>query len=947
MTRLLSSCAFFGALLFSLSCGADNPTLQVDLRTDFVPGVEFVEIRTELSLLPRTAGAQDLVDRVTVNVTDEDDARDGLRIAELTGRSGMQWVYVELLTEEGEVLARRPVSVELEGDLGILIIITRDCEGVECPNPGGDPGAIACLAGECVDSRCRPGALEFCGGTAGCGADSDCASFAECADARCLEGVCFAAGDPSACEVGEWCHPDLGCLDEGTREPPPECRRVECVLPNECEIGLLSCDGERICEPAGLVFTGRDCDTGACSEEGSCLGYLLTVNASGPGVVASDPTGITCGEECSARFDRDVSVTLSAIPMEGARLVSWEGECEPDEEGRCAFRELTGPAEVSAIFEFTEHRIVVTGDGDGMGSVSGGVVGADSEIDCGAMCETVARYGDSVTIRATPGPDSVFAGWSSDVCTGSDPVCTFVVRGDASIGATFTRGIDNLVVARAGSGTGRVVSTPAGIDCGATCVGSYPRSTAVTLLAEAGPGSRFVGFTGDCDALDPECTLIVRGPRSVTARFERIRHEVTVRRVGEGTVRSVPVATLDCGDTCVAEFDEGASVQLVATPAPGYDFVGFRDPSCRGTGPCTITVDVPKTIVATFMESPFSLDVTRDGTGSGTVVSSPEGIGCGGTCSALFAPRTVVALEAVPDPGSVFVGFAGDCIGPRCEVVMDAPRGVRATFAIGYPLNISFDPLGPPGEEGSGTVNIDPLDIACPSGSDCENTIVAGTTVTLRPVADDGFVFSHWTGDCMRRAPCTSTMSRARNVTAHFNTTRELCWTTRGRSTGTGFSPLGGAVRGTGTCVRAEIPRGTSRTLDYGSMARLSVNLPFGSVLTGWNGDGSCTGTELQCIMTMDRDRDVIMDIAYAPNSVHVRVSGVAEGASVVSRPPGIDCPGDCVAFFEPGERVTLTAVGAGFFDWQGTSCTGADPMCTFVAGEAVDVQARFRRTSD
>ncbi len=943
MTRPFVSCAFYGALLLTLSCGTDAPSLQVDLRTDFVPGVEFAAIRTELSRFPRSVGAQDLIDRVTIEVGVEDDLRDGARVADLAGRSGTHWVYVELLTEDGEVLAQRPVSVELEGDLGILVILTRDCEGVECPNPGGDPGSIACLAGECVDPRCRPGAIEFCGGTVGCGADRDCASFAECAEARCLDGVCFAAGDPAACDEGQWCHPDLGCLNEGSREPPPACRRVECALPNECEIGLLSCDGERICESAGLVFSGRDCESGACSDEGACLGYPVTVTTTGPGAVASEPTGIACGDECSARFERGAAVTLTALPMDGARLRSWGGACEVDEENRCVLPELAGPADVSALFEYMEHEIVVTRDGDGDGEV----VGADGGIDCGERCETFARYGERVAIRATASPESVFAGWSGDVCEGADPSCTFVLRGDESIAATFTRGVDNLVVARAGTGSGRVVSTPAGVDCGGTCVGSFPRSTVVTLFAIADPGSRFVGFSGDCEESDEECAVIVRGPRSVVATFERIRHEVAIRRVGEGAVRSAPIATLDCGPTCVAEFDEGAVVQLVASPAPGYEFVGFREPSCVGTGPCTITVDGPKTIVATFVESPFSLRVTRDGTGSGTVVSRPSGIGCGGTCSALFAPRTAVSLEAVPDPGSVFVGYSGDCSGPRCEVVMDAPRGVTATFAIGYPLNISFAPLGPVGEEGSGTVTIDPLDLTCPSGSECENTIAADTTVTLRPVADDGFVFSHWSGDCMRSAPCTITMSRARNVTAHFNTTRELCWTTRGRSTGTGFSPLGGAVRGTGTCVRAEIPRGTSRTLDYGSMARLNVNLPFGSVLTGWNGDGSCTGTEPQCIMTMDRDRDVIMDIAYAPNSVHVRVSGVAEGASVVSSPPGIDCPGDCVAFFEPGERVTLTAVGAGFFDWQGTSCTGADPMCTFVVGEPVDVQARFRRTSD
>jgi hypothetical protein len=60
------------------------------------------------------------------------------------------------------------------------------------------------------------------------------------------------------------------------------------------------------------------------------------------------------------------------------------------------------------------------------------------------------------------------------------------------------------------------------------------------------------------------------------------------------------------------------------------------------------------------------LTVSKSGSGSGTVVSEPAGIECGGSCEAgfywgLLDYRGVeIALTAVPDPGSVFVGWSGE-----------------------------------------------------------------------------------------------------------------------------------------------------------------------------------------------------------------------------------------------------------------------------------------------
>lgn len=75
------------------------------------------------------------------------------------------------------------------------------------------------------------------------------------------------------------------------------------------------------------------------------------------------------------------------------------------------------------------------------------------------------------------------------------------------------------------------------------------------------------------------------------------------------------------------------------------------------------------------------LTVELDGPGSGTVSSSPVGITCGQDCSAAYERGTVVTLAAGAMPGSAFVGWTGDCTGSDpCEISMDAPKAVTATF---------------------------------------------------------------------------------------------------------------------------------------------------------------------------------------------------------------------------------------------------------------------------
>jgi len=125
-------------------------------------------------------------------------------------------------------------------------------------------------------------------------------------------------------------------------------------------------------------------------------------------------------------------------------------------------------------------------------------------------------------------------------------------------------------------------------------------------------------------------------------------------------------------------------VTLTATPASGSTFEGWTGGGCAGTGPCTVTLTASTTVFARLAVPRVSLTVTREGTGSGTVTSSPAGIDCGAVCSASYESGTVVTLTATPATGSTFEGWTGGGCGGTgtCTVTVTGNTAVSARFSV-------------------------------------------------------------------------------------------------------------------------------------------------------------------------------------------------------------------------------------------------------------------------
>jgi Divergent InlB B-repeat domain len=85
-------------------------------------------------------------------------------------------------------------------------------------------------------------------------------------------------------------------------------------------------------------------------EYGATPRPVLTVTAEqlgGSGTVTSSPAGINCGTTCSARFDPNTTVTLTAKPDRGSKFLGWGQPCSG--KARCTVS-LTSATSVTARF---------------------------------------------------------------------------------------------------------------------------------------------------------------------------------------------------------------------------------------------------------------------------------------------------------------------------------------------------------------------------------------------------------------------------------------------------------------------------------------------------------------------------------------------------------------------------------------------------------------------
>jgi pimeloyl-ACP methyl ester carboxylesterase len=292
---------------------------------------------------------------------------------------------------------------------------------------------------------------------------------------------------------------------------------------SECSDGLLPMTADRSC-------TARF--------RADIQEYRLTVEKTGDGggTVSSSPAGINCGSDCSQSYGAGIVVRLEASPNESSTFEGWSGHSDCND-GTVT---MTAARSCGAAFKKASNRkytLQVDRSGNGQGTVTS----SPSGINCGSACTQRYSEGQRVTLSATAAAGATFSGWSGDSDCRDGQV---TMNGDRDCTATFTRVSTTtyrLDMAKTGSGSGTVRSTPAGIDCGARCSASFQRDQAVTLTAVADTGSRFSAWAGDADCLDG--SVIMQRATSCKATFEVQRIRIfLLHGIAQGGDAMVPLA---------------------------------------------------------------------------------------------------------------------------------------------------------------------------------------------------------------------------------------------------------------------------------------------------------------------------------------------------------------------------------------------------------------------
>jgi hypothetical protein len=396
---------------------------------------------------------------------------------------------------------------------------------------------------------------------------------------------------------------------------------------------------------------------------------------SGNGTITSAPDGVNCGDDCSEDYSDSTSVTLSAQPAANSLFSGWSGACSGNAT-ECVIN-VNEAKSATATFTLKAFALNVGKVGAGSGSVSSLPAG----ITCGGDCSETYTIDADVTLTATPETDSIFAGWSG-ACTGDETDCTVNMNAAKAVSATFDLKSFSISVDKVGNGT--ITSNPAGITCGEDCSETYTIDTDIALTAVPGADSIFVGWSGACSGDDTDCTVHVDSAKAVMATFMPKTFILSVTKVGSGSVSSMP-GGIDCGEDCTEPYQIATNVTLTAEPADDSGFVGWSGDCSGNNSTCSVTMDAAAEVTASFALKSFVLTVTKSGNGSGTIVSSPDGILCGEDCSESYAVGTSVTLSAQPDADSLFSRWNGACTGEQttCTFTISESTEAGAVFNRG------------------------------------------------------------------------------------------------------------------------------------------------------------------------------------------------------------------------------------------------------------------------
>lgn len=332
--------------------------------------------------------------------------------------------------------------------------------------------------------------------------------------------------------------------------------------------------------------------------------HQVWVEVTGRGIAKSGDGKIGCSEnagECVAEYEIDSEVALEAVPAEGHRLAGWEGACFGH--GNTCKIMVDKLKNARAIFHQNYYELKINNTGDGDATIFSG----NYEIACGNTCTQYFASGSIVNLKIYLQPLTVFEGWSGE-CTGKEETCT--VKMDQlkkEVTARFRGPKIEYGLAVNATGPGKIIAADGSFECmDGNCKKNYAKDSKITLNAVAGEREKFLGWGGRCIGSQQTCIVTMEWHNFVSARFvERKFHALRIDKQVPGTVVSVKKRapdskdgftddnTINCGNTCLAEYEAGTDITLKRTVE--MDFNG-----CGSTWGeyCLVTMNSDKVIEA-------------------------------------------------------------------------------------------------------------------------------------------------------------------------------------------------------------------------------------------------------------------------------------------------------------------------------------------------------------
>ncbi len=165
--------------------------------------------------------------------------------------------------------------------------------------------------------------------------------------------------------------------------------------------------------------------------------YTITVTTAGSGSVTSNPAGLDCGKNCTAKFAAGTLVYLTETAAAGWKFSGWTGACVSTQAQICV---INADANVTATFEQLPPPPLLrtlTVSVIGQGTVTSSPAG----ISCAPTCNS--RWPDGTQVRLTPtaAPGWQFAGWTAkcDPLPSGSQDCSVTLSSDENAAATFTQ----------------------------------------------------------------------------------------------------------------------------------------------------------------------------------------------------------------------------------------------------------------------------------------------------------------------------------------------------------------------------------------------------------------------------------------------------------------------------------------------------------------------------